>query len=373
MNNWNFFNPVDVAFGEGRFAEFADFASKFENKRILLVTGKSSMTKLGFTGKIKKFFSGNEIEVFNKVEPNPSLKTIDESAQFARLFHPDLIIGLGGGSAIDAAKFCAALNTNPGDAKDYFYDKKEFSKPATTLVAITTTSGTGSEVTPYGVYTDHEKNLKQGFSTPVFFAQKAIVDPSLTVSMSKDLTSSTGLDAFSHGIESLWSPKASKFSQLFSVEAIKLVYENLINTIHKPLNIELRTSMSHGQLLAGYSISLAGTNAMHAFSYPLTVKYNVPHGTACAITTVGFMNAVKKEKNKELQMITCAIGADNIDDAISKIEQFFHAAGVKKLSDYGVSEEDLDDLLDGTNVPKVKASFPNFNEVKIREVFENSL
>lgn len=373
MNTWNFFNPVDVAFGEGCFADFEKFASRFENKRILIVTGKSSMEKLGFIGKIKKFFSGNEVEVFNKVEPNPSLETIDKSAQFARLFHPDLVIGLGGGSAIDAAKFCAALNTNQGNAKEYFYDKREFSKPSTSLVAITTTSGTGSEVTQYGVYTDPEKELKQGISTPVFFAQKAIVDPLLTVSMNKELTSSTGLDAFSHGIESLWSPKASPLSQMFSAEAIKLVYENLINTIHKPLDIELRTSMSYAQLLAGYSISLAGTNAMHAFSYPLTVKYNIPHGTGCAVTTIGFMTAVKKEKKKELQMIARAIGADNIDDAISQIEQFFSAAGVKPLSGYGINESDLDDLLDGTNVPKVKASFPSFNEVKIREVFEKSL
>ena len=373
MDKWNFFNPVDVAFGEDSFADFENFASGFENKKILLVTGKSSMEKLGFTGKIKKFFSGNEIEIFNKVEPNPSLKTIDESAQFANLFHPDLVIGMGGGSAIDAAKFCAALTTNKGDAKEYFYDEKEFSKPSVPLVAITTTAGTGSEVTQYGVYTDTEKDLKQGISTPVFFPQKSIVDPVLTVSMSKDLTSATGLDAFSHGIESLWSPKAFPLSQLFSAEAIKLVYDNLINTIHKPFDIELRTSMSYAQLLAGYSISLAGTNAMHAFSYPLTVKYNVPHGTACAVTTIGFMNAVKKEKQKELQMISNAIGADNIDDAISKIEQFLHTAGVKKLSEYGISKTDLDDLVNGTNVPKVKSSFPSFNEVKIREVFEKSL
>lgn len=373
MARWRFFNPVEVHFGAGVFNELPEIVSAYKSGKIILVTGKSAMKKSGYAIKILNFFPKSEIKIFNEVEPNPSLQTADSAAALAREFNPDLVIALGGGSAIDVAKACAALATNSGSIREYFYRKKTFSNPAIPLVAIPTTSGTGSEVTQYSVLTDHSASVKSGFSSSIIFPKIAIVDPKLTLSMSRELTAATGLDAFTHAMESLWSERASEISVLFSIEAIKIIHETLPEACKNLSDLELRTKMGYAQLLAGYAISLAGTNAMHALSYPITMKYNIPHGQACAITMLEVMRAAKKEKGRELKMIADAIGAKNADDAISKTEKFLGSTGLEfKLGKFGAKESDLETLLNGTYVPKVNYTFPSFNRETMKKILKNS-
>jgi alcohol dehydrogenase len=221
------YSPTRIVFGRGKFGDLPNFLPT-DAGRILVVTRKRSSKENGsleiLQDSLKR--TGKVCFVFDKVEQNPSTKTVNTGARFVREKSPDLVVGLGGGSAMDTAKCIALLAKNDGDIEDYIRGKKASNLPLP-IVAIPTTAGTGSEVTQYAVVTDSKLNTKGAYAGPEIFPMLALLDPELTLSMPKEVTVNTGVDALTHAIEGYLSNRATPISDILALESVKIIKETL--------------------------------------------------------------------------------------------------------------------------------------------------
>lgn len=305
--------------------------------------------------KIRKQLSNVEITVYDEVEPNPTYQSIDEGAEVIEKNGCEAVIALGGGSTIDAGKLMASIAVNKGKAYEYAFEGKKIEKRGLPLIAIPTTAGTGSEVTPFAVISDKEKKLKTPVRNKQLFPKVALLDPELTASMPAELTANTGADALAHALEALWTKKAQPITDYLALRAVKIIFENLKKACEEPQNIDAREEMSLASLLGGMAISNTGTGPAHAISYPFTTHFGVPHGNACSLTLPEVMefNALQSEK---INRITQLYGPE-------RLRELFKEVGLKmRLSEVGVKKEDIPVILNG-----VVASTLEMNIVKIEK------
>lgn len=334
--NWEFQLPTKIIFGRGSLGRVGE---NVDRKKVLLVTGKGRFRE-HFIGRMRKQLSNIQLSVYDNVEPNPTHENVDGGVEVIEKEGCEFLIAFGGGSVIDAAKLMACIAVNEGKAYEYAFQKKKIEKKGLPLIAIPTTAGTGSEVTPFAVISDKEKKLKVPIRNRLLFPKVAVVDPELTVSMPAELTAGTGADALAHALEAVWSKKAQPITDYLALRAAKLIFENLKKACQEPENMDAREEMSLASLLGGMAISNAWTGASHAISYPLTVHFDVPHGNACSITLPEVMefNALRSEK---INRITQLYGPE-------KMRELFKEVGLRtKLSEFGIKKEDIPLILNG--------------------------
>ena len=375
MKNWSYYIPTKIIFGINTFDDIKQTIDNFSPKNILLVTGRNSMQKLGITDKIKNLLKGYKIILFNEVEPNPSIQTVERGLKFCQDNKCDLIIGIGGGSALDVGKTIAILIKNKGDVKDYLYHKKTIKKKGLPFIAIPTTAGTASEISKYSIITDREKPTKRGLLHDFMHPDVAIIDPLLTESMPRDITASTGMDALAHAVESYWSINAQPITEMFALKSIELVYENLVAVCNNLHDINLRESMCKASLFAGFAFDYTGTNVLHSVSYPLTTKFNIPHGHACALTMVQFMKFNKDMIKEKMSKISKITGANSIDEGINNIQKMLENTGLPmRLSKLGISKNDIDIIIqDGFRPEKMETNPRTVTEDALRKILTNIL
>lgn len=222
------------------------------------------------------------VEAFTDVEPNPRDVTIEGAAKKLSQFGADLVIGFGGGSAMDAAKGVALLATNGGRIIDYNGTDK-VDRDTLPLIAVPTTAGTGSEVTANAAITDSVNHVKMSVRSPRLLPRVAIVDPVLLGSLPHIVAATSGIDALVHAIEGYYSLRSSALSDVFALEAIRLLHTNLRPFVSNPANIEAASAMAMGSLLAGVVISNTGTGNDHAIARALGGVCDMPHGLATAV------------------------------------------------------------------------------------------
>lgn len=324
-----FYSPTRIIFGEGSLKRVGEEARKFGEK-VLIVTGKSSSKKAGSLDEVVNSLTSHNlrVEVFNKVEPDPSVETVEEGAKFAKKCAVEVIIGLGGGSSMDAAKGIALLMTNKGSITDYFgMDKVK--EPAIPVIAIPTTAGTGSEVTKYAVVTDQKKMLKQIIGSFHISPVLAILDPMLTLSMPASLTANTGADALSHAIESYVCTKANPVSDILALESIRLIAEALPGAVSQPENIEVRKKMLFASSIAGIALTSSGAGIIHGMGYSITLYYGAPHGLA---------NALLMPEAMEFNLVANPIKYRNIAVAMGKKVEGLLEKDAARLSVVAVRE-----------------------------------
>lgn len=286
-------NPVKLFFGKGSFEKLGEAVDGLGTKA-LIVTGRSSARKHGFLQKAIELLAEKDIEAipFEKVTPNPLSTTVDEGVKVIKEKRCDLVIGLGGGSAMDTAKAIAICAVNEGKITDYQPGGKYADKePEETLpiVAVTTTAGTGSEYNRYLVITNVETKEKPGIGFSSTYPTVSIVDPELMVTIPADITADTGVDVLFHALEAYLSRESNRYSDLIAKEAIKLTVENLEAAIKDGKNIEARTKMAWANTLAGQAIDIAGTVAIHAAGHPLSGHYDLTHGKTLAALGVTYL------------------------------------------------------------------------------------
>lgn len=250
----------------------------------LIVTGKSGAKKSGALDDVTVLLDANGVtyHIFDRITENPLLTTCFEGGLFAADVGADFIIGIGGGSAIDAAKAIAAFAANQQISMDEIFSPARRVVPSLPLIAIPTTSGTGTEANPYSVLSLPGGEQKKTFSAPDSWPRVAFLDPRYTFSLSREQTLSTALDAFAHALESYLSPKSTELSGMMALYAADMIW-----SIIKDDPTEYSHSM-HEQLLiascaAGIAISVTGTGFPHPLGYSLTMLDGIPHGRACAI------------------------------------------------------------------------------------------
>ncbi|MBS0263570.1 MAG: iron-containing alcohol dehydrogenase [Planctomycetes bacterium] len=272
-----------VVFGPGKIADLGKLAVELGARRVLLVTDHG-LERAGHPQKgIAALESaGLHVSVFDDVEPNPTTDDVDRGLAIARQSEIDLLVGLGGGSSMDCAKGINFLLTNGGRMEDYWGANKA-TRPMLPMIAVPTTSGTGSEAQSYALIANSQNHMKMACGDPKAACRIALLDPELTLSMPASVTAATGIDALSHALESHVSTRRNPVSQLFSRQAWQLLARGFPAVIATPLQVEARAQMLLGAHLAGAAIENSMLGATHALANPLSAHFNVTHGVAIAV------------------------------------------------------------------------------------------
>jgi len=334
VKSFNFRMPTKILFGRGRVQELAgQLRPAWRN--ILIVTDPIAGERSGALQSVLPQLAGREVGVFKAVDENPSFANIEDGRRAARSSKARLVIGIGGGSPMDAAKGMAVLAVNDGAMLDYMKGRPLDTEPLP-VICIPTTSGTGSEVSPYAVFTDGENQNKGGFSHPGIFPYCSIVDPELTYSMPESLVINTGLDVLTHALESYLSMESFELNDVLALHVIETVLKNLKKAAGKDENAMDR--MAYASTAAGICITHGGTILLHVMAYPLTVFHGIPHGRANALLLPRFMDFMRaksgvKEKVGNLDRLFAPAGG---------VEAYVKGLGLDiSLSRAGIKEENL--------------------------------
>jgi alcohol dehydrogenase class IV len=289
MKAFNYFQPTQIHFGCGRISEAGEVVGRY-GQRCLLVTGR----QLGSTPlieKVKKNLkeAGVAVAHFDGVVPNPTTECINAGAEAAIAHHADVVLGLGGGSSMDAAKAIAVEATHEGTAWDYLFYKKPPTDKTLPIVSVSTTSGTGSQVTQVAVITNTANRDKSAIYNPNVYPKAAIVDPELMVTLPRAVTASTGFDAFCHAFESYLHPNRSVYIDMLAIESMRLVKENLPLALADGADLEARSGLAWADTLAGLCIANAGVTMPHGIGMAISGRYpHVAHGVSLAVTYPAF-------------------------------------------------------------------------------------
>lgn len=279
----NFQFRTRILSGRGAINALGELAKSMGAKKYLLVADPS-LESHGVLESARKSLrdSGFNGEISLKVEPEPYLDNADSAADIGRDIQADIVIGIGGGSAMDTAKAASVLLTNPGKAEAYV-GLNVVRQPGIPTIMIPTTSGTGSEVTFTAVFTNRQTKAKGGINSIYMFPNVALLDPELTVSLPPDITASTGMDALTHAIESVTSLSSTIYTESLSLTAVRLISTSLRRAVYRGDDINAREDMLLGSLFGGLALADAGVGAAHALAYPLGGAYRIPHGLANAV------------------------------------------------------------------------------------------
>ncbi len=279
----NYFLPAKLISGENAVVNNGEKIAAF-GKHCLIVTGGSSAKKSGALDDVLKALEmhGVKHSIYDAVKPNPSIQSVIEGGRFAAEEGCDFVIGIGGGSPLDAAKVIAISAANPELDRDGLYSMN-WPKERLPLVLVGTTAGTGSEVTPVSVITDLD-GRKRSFRGDSIYADLSFGDARYTMSMPLSVTASTAVDAFAHCMESYLSKKANGASRGFAFEGLRMLLEPLKKLSEGELPTEQeRHQLYDASILGGMAISVTGTNLGHNLGYYMTESHDVPHGYACAM------------------------------------------------------------------------------------------
>ncbi len=332
-------NPVKSYFGSGKFNSLPEIIKGFSPKTILLALGEKSFRRSAYFQKLGAMLAPYKV-IETTIPQNPHQHFIQEEINRLKETSFDLVLAIGGGSVLDVSKILACVPLQHETLLDFYFNTNFplTAKPAP-VIAVPTTSGTGSEVTPYAsIETSEKKKISLGGAS--FYPAVAVVDPELTYSMPEYVTACTGFDALAQAIESFWAVAATPVSQSHALKGLELILAGLEKAHAEPLNAEARNAVSLGSHEAGFAISYTKTTAVHSVSYPITAHFGVAHGHACALTLAPFVrfNAeVLKEKGAPMLKI---MRAENYDMAAKKIETMMRAVKLESsLSRLGIDEK----------------------------------
>jgi alcohol dehydrogenase len=308
MIMFSYFNPVDLRFGENAVSN-VDFT--LYGKKAFIVTGRSGSAKKN--NAIKDLLSvldakGISYEFFSEVEENPSFETVDRGAELFKAKYCDFAVGIGGGSPMDVAKAISAGAKMGKKVADLYAIKDSIS--CYPVIEITTTSGTGSEVTQYSVLTS-PNDKKLGLRTNKLFPTVAIVDPRYTLTMPADVTISTGLDALSQLVESVISKISTPLTDVIAVKGIELIKTSLPEVVRKASSLEHRSNVAMAATFSGLTISQTGTTIVHALGYPITSHLGIRHGLANMLTLCQIVKNAQRFDPERVKIATAPFGGAN--------------------------------------------------------------
>jgi phosphonate metabolism-associated iron-containing alcohol dehydrogenase len=320
-----FHNPVHVERGTPDF----DWLPALIGGRHAAVVSTKGMETRGIIEKVTALINQANLPVIASVQPNPTIASIREhAAQLLERGDVDVIVAIGGGSAIDTAKGVAAIASG-GFSGDWFASHLRegvefpaaFAPPS--IIAVPTTAGTGSEVTMWGTVWDEETGAKYSISHPRLYAERAVLVPELTATMPADLTLYSALDALSHCMESIWNRRSNAVSEAFATAGIRKILPHVDDVMRNPDDLDARRKLQEAALLGGLAISCTQTALAHSVSYPLTSRLGMPHGLACGFTLPELMRFNADAAPDCVVPIMNAMDADTINTAQVRLTRFF--------------------------------------------------
>ena len=340
--------PRDIYYGK----DSLEVLKTIKGKKAILVIGGGSMKRAGFVDKIIGYLkeAGIETKLFEGVEPDPSVETVMKGAAAMREFEPDLIVALGGGSPIDAAKAMWVFYEYPDTTFEEIIQPFSFPelRKKAKFIAISSTSGTATEVTPFSVITDYAKGIKYPLADFNITPDIAIVDPALVATLPPHLVAHTGMDALTHAIEAYVSTLNSPFTDPLAIKAIQMVNEHLIKSFSGDMSS--REEMHYAQCLAGEAFSNALLGIVHSLAHKTGAAFStghIPHGEANAIYLPYVINYNAKNAEARYADIARSIGIDGTDaECVTKLCDKIDAMNAelnipKTLKEFGIKEDEF--------------------------------
>lgn len=346
-NSFTFVLPTEIISKAGGLQDLGSILNNDGIKTVLLVTDPG-VAGAGHLDSAIQILDAASIEskVFKEVEPNPSVETVHRGAALRRDFPFEAVVALGGGSPMDTAKAIAILATNSGELIDY-EGLDQFQEDPLPIYAIPTTAGTGSEVTPFAVITDHAKKFKVPIGSHRILPRKAVLDPVLITGLPMPVAAATGMDALTHAMEAYISLQASYVSDAFAEKAIQLIGGNLRLFVANPKNLEAAGAMLTASTFAGLAFSLARLGIVHAMAHPLGGYFDLPHGVANAILLPHALRFNRMAAPGKFQAMADLLGGGTSgDDAAAAAQKLNRDLGIpNNLSGLGVREEAIADMV----------------------------
>ncbi|MBN2981374.1 MULTISPECIES: iron-containing alcohol dehydrogenase family protein [Cohnella] len=371
---FEFHMPTQIRFGSQKAREVGQVMRSFGARRLMLVTDRGVLDA-GLTDGAVQALKASGIEsvtIYSDIEPDPSVQTVNRAAAAFLEGECDSIVAIGGGSPIDAAKGIRVVAAGGGSISDYNGVGLVKGTGGIPLAAIPTTAGTGSEVTMFGVYTDVENEVKITVTSSRMSPDVSFVDPELTMTCPRPITSASGIDSLAHAVEAMFSTRAVPASDGLAAEAIRLIASSL-----KPAcetgGRAARTSMSHGSLLAGMAFNIAHLGMTHAISSALSGKCHVSHGVAIGLllpTVVAFNAKASPERAAKIASLLGIEGGSD-EERIRRLGPFLTELAAEiglptRLNQVGVKREQLPDIARDT----FKSRMLQYNPIQptVREV-----
>ncbi|HYB20629.1 MAG TPA: iron-containing alcohol dehydrogenase, partial [Thermodesulfobacteriota bacterium] len=347
----------------------------------------SNLEKFGLLKDVRNSLeaAGIPFAVYDQVVTEPSMDYTEEGLKVYRQVQAEFLIGLGGGSPMDAAKSIAVLSANPGKIGD-FLGANKVSKPGAPLIAIPTTAGTGSEVTPFTIITDTIRDVKMLIASPYIIPRVALVDPLLTLTMPQVITAATGLDALTHAIEAYVSIKAQPITDSLALQAIRIIGANLRQAWSNGDNLEARTNMMIGSLQAGLAFANSSVALVHGMARPIGAYFHAPHGISNAALLPTVIEFSVLGNPRRYAEIAEAMGQDTeglplLDAAylaVEAVKRLNHDLKIPTLKGLGVDEKKFQSVVKQMAVDAIASGSPGNNPRKatqeeIEELYQRAL
>ena len=379
LSVWDFHNPVRIYFGAGQIDRLAEIVGK---KRTLILT-TPGFTRRGLTARLMELLGSSVAELVDTVKSLPELDDLERLGHRLRDKRIDLIVAVGGGSVIDTAKVVSVLIGK--ESSDQFSLRRHFSNgshelhgTAVPVVAVPTTAGTGSEVTPFATVWDMNSKEKFSLSGPRLFPQVAILDPNLTLSLTRDTTVHTGLDAVSQALEAIWNRNANPITTLLATDALRLGLTTLPQLAGNLESLELRTAMMQASLFAGLAISRTRTALAHSISYPLTAYFGMPHGLACGFALPAILRKNCEADGGRFEHLAKSLGLQSVPELYQTLTKFLQDLRVPEMVNQYLRETGMSYMI-AELAPQMLSSERSRNNLvtltvdQIRDILEEAL
>lgn len=289
------------------------------------------------------------VGIFTDIISDPGFDVADKATKQIQDSNADIIVGIGGGSTLDIAKIIKITAKTKESAKTLVKNQVVTEK-GLPLILIPTTAGTGSEVTHISILSDNDEKLKTGLVNPNLYADIAILDPDITLSLPKNITAFSGIDAIIHALEALTSKKAHSMSNFIAIEALGILHKNILPAFNDGNNLEARSNMLYGSMLAGQAFANSSVAAIHAFAYPIGAEFHIPHGLANSIMLMPILKFNLENGIGKYKLAAKAIGIETTnkseqeiaDSLISTFDKLLRNLEIdRNLKHYGVKESDI--------------------------------
>ncbi|TYR36796.1 iron-containing alcohol dehydrogenase (plasmid) [Aminobacter sp. NyZ550] len=376
MRAFSYHIPTQIEFGNGAIARLPEFVKALGGSRVLVV-GDPGVQRVGLIDRVQAILTGASIfnAVYADVESDPATRSVDEGTVHGKANGCDLVVGIGGGSALDTAKAIGLMLVNDGNIKDYVGIGK-VPRAGAPVIAVPTTAGTGSELTIWSVLSDKVAKAKISVGSVLNCPAIALLDPELTLSLPPQITAATGMDALTHALESYVNTATQPISEAMSDQAMTLIARSLRKAVADGSDVEARGDMLLASTIAAMAFNSTRLGLVHAFAMPLGAKFGIPHGLVNAIMLPEVMRFNHLANPRKFARIAEIFGEKTaglpVEEAaalsVSAIEKLKLDVGITaKLSNFGVTEGRFDEIVDEAmlsgNVP-VNPRQPSHDDMK---------
>jgi alcohol dehydrogenase class IV len=350
MEEFSFYLPTRIFFGTGAIKVISDVIHSYGKRAFFVITKAIKRSRKLET--ILSIVDGHtEFTIYEDISPNPKVHEINKASILAKIFKPDVLVGIGGGSVIDAAKALSVIVPTEDRIEDYLLNGHEVKKKTLPLIAVPTTCGTGAEVSRGAIITDSKRKVKGGIRGDYVFPSVAIVDPQLTLSLPSKITGETGFDILCHAIETYVSRRASALTDIFAQQALTIVRDSLIKAYDNGNDIESKTSLMFASLLMGFNLANSSTCLPHRLQYPVGAVTDTSHSCGLAPLMPVWIHNVHQFSSEKFAIIAGLLGyPERADKAETAVRALIHRLGMKsRLRDLGIKREEIGSLVDGVN------------------------